>query len=317
MNIAEIARRLATLVGNANRAETIKPRSGPAGPDFVCFGLQKAGTRWLFDQLNARPDVWMPPIKEINFFAKDCFKPGNLMVLKNGGGTLPLFKSRNDEAKRKYFLNHFSAYDPITSDIEWYKYLFEFKEDKKSGDISPLYCKLDKNEIEFVSNNLPAAKFIFLIRDPVDRFWSGLNMKVRKNEFSIEQIINWDKLEYLIHVDEKLNINSFTARVWENWSNKISKDRIHYWFFEDIIQSPERVINEICGFVGIAGGPGKLPSNFNRKEKNKKIEMPPKIRDNLVKYFSKEYEDCVRIFGSHAETWVDRQSALAKAEHSA
>jgi hypothetical protein len=34
------------------------------GPDFLCVGVPKAGTGWLFDQLNAHPDFWMPPVKE-------------------------------------------------------------------------------------------------------------------------------------------------------------------------------------------------------------------------------------------------------------
>src|SRR5215470_9868606 len=37
------------------------------GPDFLCIGLQKAGTGWLYDQLQFHPDFWMPPIKEIHY----------------------------------------------------------------------------------------------------------------------------------------------------------------------------------------------------------------------------------------------------------
>ena len=49
-----------------------------SGPDFICFGMQKAGTRWLYDQMCARKDVWMPPIKEMNFFKGRPLKPKNL-----------------------------------------------------------------------------------------------------------------------------------------------------------------------------------------------------------------------------------------------
>ena len=37
------------------------------GPDFICIGAQKAGTRWLFDQLAFHPGFWMPPIKELHY----------------------------------------------------------------------------------------------------------------------------------------------------------------------------------------------------------------------------------------------------------
>ncbi len=35
------------------------------GPDFICIGLPKAGTGWLYDQLDNHPDFWMPPVKEL------------------------------------------------------------------------------------------------------------------------------------------------------------------------------------------------------------------------------------------------------------
>jgi hypothetical protein len=38
------------------------------GPDFLCVGAQKAGTQWLYDQLQHHPDFWMPPIKELHYF---------------------------------------------------------------------------------------------------------------------------------------------------------------------------------------------------------------------------------------------------------
>ena len=38
------------------------------GPDFLCIGAQKAGTHWLYDQLQHHDDFWMPPIKELHFF---------------------------------------------------------------------------------------------------------------------------------------------------------------------------------------------------------------------------------------------------------
>ena len=38
-----------------------------SGPDFICFGGQKGGTRWLFDQLSHHPDFWMTSVKELHY----------------------------------------------------------------------------------------------------------------------------------------------------------------------------------------------------------------------------------------------------------
>jgi hypothetical protein len=61
--------------------------SATSGPDFICIGMQKAGTGWLFDQLQYHPDFWMPPIKEIHYLDRDPPVMGNALKL--------LAKSRN------------------------------------------------------------------------------------------------------------------------------------------------------------------------------------------------------------------------------
>ena len=62
-----LAKYLQTLVRPRlpDRGRTAPRRSGP---DFICIGMQKAGTRWLYQQLRGHPEFWMPPIKELNFF---------------------------------------------------------------------------------------------------------------------------------------------------------------------------------------------------------------------------------------------------------
>jgi len=52
-------------------ARTVKRPSRASvqpGPDFICIGAQKAGTQWLYDQVQHHADFWMPPIKEFHYF---------------------------------------------------------------------------------------------------------------------------------------------------------------------------------------------------------------------------------------------------------
>src|SRR5438094_376898 len=43
--------------------------NGDARPDFLCVGAHKGGTTWLYQQLDSHPDFWMPPVKELHYFA--------------------------------------------------------------------------------------------------------------------------------------------------------------------------------------------------------------------------------------------------------
>ncbi len=47
--------------GDDHNGEELNGLSGDACPDFLCVGAQKAGTSWLYQQLERHPDFWMPP----------------------------------------------------------------------------------------------------------------------------------------------------------------------------------------------------------------------------------------------------------------
>ncbi|MGE0611353.1 MAG: sulfotransferase domain-containing protein, partial [Hyphomicrobiales bacterium] len=41
-----------------------------AKPDFLVIGAQKCGTTWLQEMLHQHPDVFVPEIKEVNYFVR-------------------------------------------------------------------------------------------------------------------------------------------------------------------------------------------------------------------------------------------------------
>src|SRR6185503_5238860 len=50
------------------------PRPHVEGPDFICIGMPRSATGWLYDQLAQHPDFWMPPIKELGYLGNQ--RPG-------------------------------------------------------------------------------------------------------------------------------------------------------------------------------------------------------------------------------------------------
>ena len=53
--------------GNGHNGNGDDLNGGDARPDFLCVGAQKAGTSWLYRQLELHPDFWMPPVKELHY----------------------------------------------------------------------------------------------------------------------------------------------------------------------------------------------------------------------------------------------------------
>ena len=54
--------------GHNGNGHDLNGVAGDARPDFLCVGAQKAGTSWLYQQLEPHPDFWMPPVKELHYF---------------------------------------------------------------------------------------------------------------------------------------------------------------------------------------------------------------------------------------------------------
>src|SRR6267378_5844198 len=54
--------------GNGEHKKANGSGTNGARPDFLCVGVHKGGTTWLYQQLDSHPDFWMPPLKELHYF---------------------------------------------------------------------------------------------------------------------------------------------------------------------------------------------------------------------------------------------------------
>jgi hypothetical protein len=122
-------------------------------PNFLVVGAQKAGTTSLHNYLCSHPDIYLPRIKETKFFVAD---------------------ERFAKGLHCYEADHFSA---------WHG-------EQAIGEIDPDYMYFDQALERMVVNlDLRTMKFIFVLRNPVDRAFSHYLMSVRRGveELSFEE----------------------------------------------------------------------------------------------------------------------------------
>jgi len=141
--------------------------NGDARPDFLYVGAQKAGTSWLYRQLEPHPDFWMPPVKELHYFDQPT-RTKEFHPPQRGDARDSSFIDGMKDLSAQFYL-----------DLDSYGRLFSHKGTQLSGDISPAYSTLTDEIIERVVNHFPNMKVVFLARDPVERAWSQLSMGVR------------------------------------------------------------------------------------------------------------------------------------------
>lgn len=283
-----------------------------AAPDFLCVGMHKGGTRWLFDQLQHHPDFWMPPLKELHYLDRGD-KRG-----KNAKQALDF--ARGDSGKRKrqansgrawderdiQFLAEMASHHRKSLSLQDYGSLFRLKGDHKSGDITPHYCDLDEKLVSELSKQFPEMKTILLVRDPIKRAWSHISMVSRHGSFDETLLRDPQRFSGYLAEKDSLQRLSYASRAAIRWSKHFSGGRFRYFFMEDISASPAQVRHDIISFIGAdpAKPSGSLAPDHNPKSKSRKLEMSDPIRSVMIEQFADELRACASVFGGRALNWL-------------
>ena len=281
------------------------------GPDFICIGLPKAGTGWLYDQLEAHPAFWMPPVKELVYLNREYPR---LKFVDERGEPVPRHAERErlvhrtalDERDRG-FLQYAATCRDKPRDMERYAKLFQFKGGLLSGDITPPYWSLTPEIIAEVAARFPDTKIILLLRDPVERAWSRISMAYRAGSFDQEMLGSPARFRRYVAKTPKLGTLAATE-VRLRWKEHAPNQAFGVFFFDTIVADPELARSEILTFLGASPDEksGTLSAGFNRKADTQKLEMTGAAREVLVAFFADEIRTSAELFGGPARDWVAR-----------
>ena len=273
--------------GNGSNVDT-------ARPDFLCVGVHKGGTTWLYQQLDSHPDFWMPPLKELHYFDQ-------LSRVQR-----PSSPRCRDERDRRFLesINSLSAKPYI--DFEHYAQLFEPKGSLLSGDISPNYSTLRNKIVRQIVRYFPKLKVIFLARDPVERVWSHLSMEVHYHQIEAFDVSDIDEVNRNL-LRRGLLLRSYPSAVVARWKRYVDPDRFRIYFFDDLQRNPTELRRSILGFLGADPDkpPSRVPSD-NTWGSMEKLPLTDKIRSHLAQFFKKELKTCAARLGGAARDWPAR-----------
>ena len=144
------------------------------------IGAQKAGTSWLYKYLSEHPQVLESPIKEIHYFdtkyMPEYFKGFNRRVL-----------DRFKKSKKPYWFFRLAMINDESAYIGYFKMLYSNQ--KILPDITPAYSILNADIYKKMGRMHPKTKFLFILRNPVDRIWSQVRALLRHDPtLSIDKV---------------------------------------------------------------------------------------------------------------------------------
>ncbi|MDQ2091622.1 sulfotransferase [Marimonas arenosa] len=284
----------------ADRTVTLRRYPELEGKTFlICVGAAKCGTSWLHHYLGALPGVVVSPLKELHFFNArfagnalgdtDAFALSRLAFHLDQTGEAvanlrqrPTFQASVDRVQMIYddnaYFGHFSRLCTGRT--------------RCLCDITPAYSVIGPEGFAymkaFCASQGVRLRILFLMRDPVDRYWSQLRHLQQMNPAN--DIANtWPKA---------LDSAALTARA--DYRGVVSAlDQIFpsadllYLFYETLFDAA--ALHRLCAFAGASFSPGKPTEP--RNETTVKLPLPEAARDALTRRLAPQYAFCRERFG--------------------
>jgi len=213
-------------------------------PTFLVIGAAKAGTTALYHYLGQHPEIFVPSLKEPNFFGLD--------------GT-PRFTGPGDDAT----INRFS-----TAAWEEYLALFEpAKHEKALGEVSPLYLYAPGGA-QRIREAIPEVKLICVLRNPVERAFSSFLHLVRDGReplrdfaaaLAAEEERRNQGWEHIWHYREM----GYYGRQLERYLALFDRSQIRIFLYEELVSDAAGVLRQIFSFLEVE--PDFLPETLTAR----------------------------------------------------
>jgi Sulfotransferase family len=278
-------------------------------PDFLGIGAQKAGTTWLHRSLQVHPQIWMPSLKEIHYFDEKARFRGGLPSRLFGHRPVDMrwrrqFKARIKRPPKKLTWQDVSwdlRYFFARPSDEWYASLFERGRGKTTGEMTPDYSMLDKDGVAHVHEIMPQAKIIFMMRSPIERPWSVIDMGLRITGRSRNEVS--DRKFYRQFNNRRLALMTNYRRTLENWGSFYPEEQIFVGFLEDIHFFPEDLLRRLYEFLEV--DLSKKYRVIRRKiHSGSQDTMPTRFAVYLARSYHKPLKVLHERFGGYASFWL-------------
>ena len=212
-------------------------------PNFFIAGAAKSGTTAVARYLEEHPQVYMSPIKEPSYFARDIIpdlQPANW--------------SRNQRGLEKY-LNGPMRERRGGCVLDWESYLKLFGKVNREiaiGEASTVYLISPKAPLD-IRAAIPNARIIIILRSHVERAFSTYLMFCRNGRLraSFSDVIRSDGSGRLAEWRRMILETRKIAPGVERFLTTFPRENIRWYFHEDLSARPLEVMRSIYEFLGV------------------------------------------------------------------
>ena len=264
------------------------------------LGAPKSGTTWLHRYIDAMPcsnmglrkeyrvlPAWFSdaPLRSRFNFRRLVRRQGPLPALDRGQLLRLRMIMRSDHYTR-YFASLVNGHDT------WL-----------TGDISPGYMLLEAEQLRIVAERLRGVGFhvkvVFLMRDPVERVWSGARMRKRNCEAGFAGLSDSEAVRAIYRTDGVAALTRYDHTLAAIESSFSPADSF-VALYEELFAPGE--LGRLSAFLGVPPDHNMIGIRVNRTDKQGRLDAD--LVEELKDFFAPVYAACNTRFPQTGELWT-------------
>ena len=287
----------------------LDPRFAKPRTLFFGIGAQKSATSWLDKYLRLNPEICMPVRKEQHYWSTR--EPGRadariawMQLRQEKARNRPFWKqltrTRRGRAADKAWalsermLRHDSRGHAAYADV-----LFQaYRGEPVVGEITPEYALLSAGDFAELAALGPDVRFVFIMRDPLDRLRSGIRQKLRKTlgpEAVTPDGVAARMREVIADPKDPGMLRSRYDLTIRTIESVIPADRVLYLFFETMFNQAE--MDRLTAFLGVRSRPAPVDRKVHESA-SAGVRFPVALEAEAVEALRPVYEFVRGKFGA-------------------
>lgn len=278
---------------------------------FLCVGAAKAGTSWLHAQLSSHPECHFRAIKELHYFnaidggfLKAEFQKHKrwqkeLLESLATSGQAPTDAQAAKLADRGAWLDVLETREEDRT--AYLAYLQDGAGDAKVvGEMTPAYALLSVERLKGLATLAPDVRFLYLLRDPVERLWSHVRMIAGRRDptgdvgaESCAAILN----RTIEGAETEIVKRSDYAGALDRLKAAVAPARLLIEVFEEVVSGEG--LGRICDFLGV----GRIKADRTPVYEGRALEMTSAQRKLATNWLAPQYAAAEAALGRRPESW--------------
>jgi hypothetical protein len=188
-------------------------------------------------------------------------------------------------------------------DDAWYAALFRDRQGRRfAGEATPEYAIIGIEGFRHLQRLAPAARILFILRNPVTRAWSQTLHHCRTTGRDATQLGTDQLMATFEQAPNALALSDYAATL-DDLAAVFPSEQVKLLFYEDMHQDRVGSLRAICAHIGLTFEPGVFPELGRRFNRSQEVALPEEMRVRLRERLRPQASAVLRHTGRLPDSW--------------